>query len=151
MWASVIAVIGTLAGAVVASVMQQRAARADRKEARAEERRRDAVQAVTNLTVALADHRRTMWLREAARLTGESEADIAAARAQSHTTRAAVTAPHVAVTLLAPELTAHADRAVRAAYALRDATDAESLSALRDAALESAEQFTASAAHTLAS
>ncbi|MGA5220977.1 protein kilB [Streptomyces cinereoruber] len=147
MWASLIAVLGTLAGAIVAGVMQQRMTRTALREARADERRRDAVQAITDLTVAIAAHRKAMWLREDLRLRGQ---DWTEARTASHATRDAVTAPQTAVRILTPELAAAADDAVRATYALRGAADAETLAALREDALAAAEDFTAAAGRALA-
>lgn len=52
--------------------------------------RRDAVASVTELVAALADRRQAMWLREEAQLAG---GDWREARAASHATRAAITAP----------------------------------------------------------
>ncbi|QTZ90052.1 hypothetical protein [Streptomyces auratus] len=48
---------------------------------------------MTELVAALADHRRAMWLREEARPAG---GDRHQARAASHATRAAITAPRSA-------------------------------------------------------
>ena len=102
MWGSLIAVLGTLAGAVVAGILQQRAARAERAEARLAERQRERVHAFTALVTALVDHRRAMWLREKLRLAGVDDDAYAEARAASHATRAAVTAPLVTLSVLAP-------------------------------------------------
>ncbi|MFG2631835.1 hypothetical protein [Streptomyces sp. NPDC048473] len=56
MWQTLIAVLGTLAGVGITSTYQRRAART----ARAEDRRTEALTAVTALAAALADHRRAM-------------------------------------------------------------------------------------------
>ncbi|MFH8368873.1 protein kilB [Streptomyces sp. NPDC018031] len=146
MLTSIIAVIGTLAGAVTAGLMQQRAARRDRVEAREAEQRRDRLNAVTALAAALADHRRAMWVREDLRLSEAPDAAYEAARAESHATRAAITAPLASVTVLAPELGPAADAAARATYALRAAPDAATLAARRTAAIEAAERLVAEAA-----
>ncbi len=148
MWETVIAVLGTLAGALLAGAMQQRQARAERAEARVQARRESLAAGVTALLVALADHRRVMWLREEARLTGAPADVVAAARADSHSTRAAVTAPQATVTLLAPELRPAIAEAVRATYALRAAADLTTLGLLRAEALDAADQLMEAAAAT---
>jgi len=141
MWDSVIAVLGTLAGALLAGVMQQRQARAERAEVRAETRREAIAAGVASLLVALADHRRVMWLREEARLIGAPADVVAAARAESHTTRSAVTAPQATVTLLAPRLQPAIAAAVQATYALRSAPDLTNLNRLRAEALDAADRL----------
>ncbi|MER6146206.1 protein kilB [Streptomyces sparsogenes] len=146
MWSSIIAVVGTLLGSAVAYVLQQRAGRIERAEARTEARRRDRLAAVTALVAALADHRRAMWVREDLRMTGDAPEAYAAARADSHATRAAITAPLTTVAILAPELAGAAEDAARAVYALRGASDPEVLSARRQAAIEAADRLVAAAA-----
>ncbi|MCZ7417565.1 protein kilB [Streptomyces sp. WMMC897] len=145
-WTSLIAVIGTLGGAVTASLLQQRAARADRCEQRARELRQQRLEAVTGLSAALADHRRAMWLREQARLEG---ADWTAARAASHETRAAITAPMTTLMLLAPSLTGAARTAAEATYALRDADTPAALEAGRTAAIDAADDLLKKASNLL--
>ncbi|WP_340559427.1 protein kilB [Streptomyces sp. GSL17-111] len=137
-WTSLIAVIGTLGGAVTASLMQQRSARADRTEQRVRELRQQRLEAVTGLSAALADHRRAMWLREQARLSG---GDWGSARAASHETRAAITAPMTALVLLAPSLAGAARTAADATYALRDADTPAALEAGRTAAIDAVEDL----------
>ncbi|MDJ1138163.1 pRL2-23, partial [Streptomyces iconiensis] len=61
MWTSLVAVIGTLAGALVSGLLQHRVARTDRSDARAEQLRRDRMDAVTALARSVSDHRRAMW------------------------------------------------------------------------------------------
>ncbi|WP_159394923.1 hypothetical protein [Streptomyces sp. 2323.1] len=58
------------AGAAVSACFQQRGQRAERAAAEAAAHRRDAVDGVTELVAALAGHRRAMWMREEARLSG---------------------------------------------------------------------------------
>ncbi|MFE6689729.1 protein kilB [Streptomyces sp. NPDC057743] len=149
MWSSIIAVAGTLLGSVTAYALQQRAARTERAEARAESSRRDRLAAVTALVSALADHRRAMWVREDLRLSGAEQDAYTAARAESHATRSAVTAPLTEVTILAPDLARTAHAAARATYALRGAEDADTLAALREAAITAADQLVAAAANEL--
>jgi len=151
MWGSLIAVLGTLAGAVVAGIVQQRAARTERAEARYQERQRDQVQAVTGLVTALADHRRAMWTREQLRLAG-ADPDGGAyteAKTASHATRAAVTPPLVTLSVLAPALAEPATSAVRAVYSLRAAADLSALGAARAAAVAAAERLVAAAGREL--
>lgn len=136
MWASVIAVVGTLLGSVTAYMLQQRTARTDRADMRRHEERRDRIAAVTALTVALADHRRAMWVREDLRLSGASDADYQAARAASHDTRSALTAPLTTLAILAPELAGVAQDAAGATYALRNTENRELLDFYRQAADE---------------
>jgi hypothetical protein len=145
MSASIIAVIGTLLGAIVAGGIQQATARRTRREALQDR----GLAAVADLAAALADHRRAMWLREHLRLTGAAPADLDAARTASHTTRSAITAPHTLVALLLPALAAHADQAAKAVYALRGCATAAQLEEAREQALHAADALTAAAARRL--
>ncbi len=146
MWGSVIAVLGTLLGSVTAYMLQQRTARKDRAEVRGYEERRDRIAAVTTLTVALADHRRSMWVREDLRLSGASDADYQAARAASHNTRSALTAPLTTLAILAPDLAGVAQDAAGATYALRNTENRELLDFYREAAIEAADDLVRAAA-----
>lgn len=141
MWGSVIAVVGTLLGSVTAYMLQQRTARTDRADVRQHEERRDRIAAVTALTVALADHRRSMWVREDLRLSGASDADYQAARAVSHNTRSALTAPLTMLAILAPDLAGVAQDAAGATYALRGTENRELLDFYRRAAIEAADEL----------
>ncbi|MGW1845759.1 protein kilB [Streptomyces sp. NPDC001966] len=141
MWGSVIAVLGTLLGSVTAYMLQQRTARKDRAEVRGYEERRDRIAAVTALTVALADHRRTMWAREDLRLSAAPGAEYREARAASHATRSALTAPLTTLVILAPALADAAHEAAAASYALRNAANAEALNARRLSAIEAADRL----------
>ncbi|MGX5395657.1 protein kilB [Streptomyces anulatus] len=146
MWGSVIAVVGTLLGSVTAYMLQQRTALTDRADVRRHEERRDRIAAVTALTVALADHRRSMWVREDLRLSGASDADYQAARAASHNTRSALTAPLTTLAILAPDLAGVAREAVGATYALRNTENRELLDFYRRAAIEAADELVRAAA-----
>lgn len=146
MWQSLLAVVSTLAGVLLASLLQQRQQRADRTHAAAENHRLAGLDAVTALATALADHRRAMWIRESTRLRGD---DWTAARAASHTTRAAVTSPHVRVRVLLPELAGAAQTAVDATYGIRNAADHDALDQARDRALEAVERFVTDAGASL--
>ncbi|MFF8250050.1 protein kilB [Streptomyces griseus] len=131
MLTTLIAVLGTLA---ITSVYQHRAARTNRQDTL----RAEGLAALESLTAALADHRRVMWVREDLRLRGQ---DWSTARAESHTTRAAITAPLTRVQLLLPAAAGHAEAAVQAVYDLRDAEGHAALTAARDNAIRKADEL----------
>ncbi|MFF5537884.1 protein kilB [Streptomyces cinerochromogenes] len=144
MWSSIIAVAGTLLGGAFTALLQSRRERAARAE-----RRADALRvALGELVAALGDHRRALWHREDLRLNG-AEA-VEAARAATHATRSAVTAPLVTVSVLEPALTEPARRAALAAFALRDAPDHTALAARREAAITATDELVAAAGRTMA-
>ncbi|MFI9648828.1 protein kilB [Streptomyces sp. NPDC052040] len=143
--AAVVAVIGTVLGASVVGVQQYYASRSERRQAL----RDRALTALSELSTALADHRRAMWVREDLRLSGAAPADVAAAREASHVTRSAVTAPQIALAVLLPQLRLDVDAAVRAAYDMRGARSVEVLASLRESAVAAADCLTASAARLL--
>lgn len=143
--AAIVAVVGTLLGAVVVGVQQYCAARSQRRQVL----RDRAMTALGDLSVALADHRRAMWMREDLRLSGAAPVEVAAAREASHVTRSAVTAPQVALALLLPQLRLDIDAAVRAAYEMRGAQTVEVLGSFRSEAVAAADALTASAARIL--
>lgn len=146
MWASIIAVVGTLAGGLLTGGLQARIGRAARRDDRAEARRTAQVDAVAALMAALEDHRRAMWVREDLRLRDGDRTDAyTEARAASHATRAAVSAPMTRLSILAPELHDSAREAAAAAYALRGAPDRATLDALRESALRASERLVAAA------
>ncbi|MFF3959802.1 protein kilB [Streptomyces sp. NPDC001890] len=138
MWQTLIAVLGTLAGVGITSAYQARTART----ARADARRAEGLTAITALVEALSDHRRTMWLREDLRLSGE---DWAAARTESHATRSAITAPLLRVQLLLPDVADAAREAAAATYALRDAQNRDMLRYHREAAILTTDALVAAA------
>ncbi|MEV6080981.1 hypothetical protein AB0L80_38670 [Streptomyces sp. NPDC052069] len=143
MTAAIIAVLGTLAGALLTGALQHTAQRSQRAAAEAATRRAEALDAVTALVTALADHRRTMWVREDLRLRGQ---DWATARAESHTTRAAITAPLMRLAILLPTLTPAAQTAVTATCALRAAPDDTTLQTARQHAIRTADALVTAAA-----
>ncbi|MFF3127743.1 protein kilB [Streptomyces sp. NPDC057908] len=150
MLSTVIAVVGTLLGAVVAGVLQHRTAHTTRSEARDDHRRDRELEAVTAFASAAAGHRRAMAVREGLRLSGAAPEAIAAARAESHATRSAIEAPKVQVAILVPSLAAAAEEATRAALALRGAPDQQTLDTLRENALTATDRFVAAAARHFA-
>ncbi len=146
MWSSIIAVAGTLLGGTLAGLLQVRMERAARADRRAEALR----VALGELVAALGDHRRAMWHREELRLKGLSQEAVDKARAASHATRSAVTAPLVAVSVLEPSLAEPARQAMLAAFALRDAPDHENLASQREAAISATDALVAAAGRAMA-
>ncbi|MFJ8164883.1 protein kilB [Streptomyces sp. NPDC096136] len=149
LWTSIIAVLGTLAGALTAGLLQQRAARTARAEQRADDHRRDQLGAVTDFAAALDAHRSALFHRERLTLLGAGTEHEVEAQTKSHDTRTAVTAPHVRLQVLVPELARAAQRAADATYALRNATSRAELDTLRHAAKEAATAFVSAAAARL--
>ncbi|MEW2512174.1 protein kilB [Streptomyces sp. NPDC046870] len=146
MWSSVIAVAGTLLGGAFTALLQSRRERAARAERRAEALR----VALGELVAALGDHRRALWHREDLRLSGAGRDATEAARAASHATRSAVTAPLVAVSVLEPSLAPVARQAALAAFGLRDAADRTVLAARREAAIAATDELVAAAGRAMA-
>lgn len=149
MWPSIVAVIGTLAGALTAGFLQHRAAATARAEQRADTHRQDQLGAVTDFAAALDAHRSAMFHRERLALTEAGTEHQLEAQTKSHDTRTAITAPHVRLQVLVPELAGPAQQAADATYALRNATGDAELAALRRAAKEAAAAFVAAAAALL--
>jgi hypothetical protein len=149
-WPSIIAVIGTLAGALTTNVMQARFSRADRREDRADARREAQLAAITQLVTALADHRLAMWVREDLRLNGADSEHVAKARTASYATRSAITAPLTAVAILVPSLTEVARAAAEATYALRGADSHADLDASRRGAMEASDRLVTAAGKAVA-
>ncbi|MFI0941362.1 protein kilB [Streptomyces sp. NPDC021020] len=145
---TVIAVAGTLLGGLLAGLLQARSTRAARIADRAERRVDDLRAALGALVAAIGDQRRTMWHREHLRLTGASAADYDTARAASHTTRSAVTAPLVTVSGLEPDLAPAAPAAARAAFDLRGVSDLDTLAAMREHAVTATDNLVAAAGCT---
>lgn len=142
MTTALIAVLGTLAGATIAHLSQRSQHRAADNRAR----RTEALTAVADLATALADHRRAMWVREDLRLRGQN---WEGARAESHATRSAITAPLLQVQILLPAVAPAAQTAAHAAYDLRGAETDTGLFASREHAIIAADGFVAAAGATL--
>ncbi|MGW0537825.1 protein kilB [Streptomyces sp. NPDC003032] len=139
MWSTLIAVLGTLSASVIATLLQNRVTRTAARRQDAAEHRLAVLDALRELATALDAHRRAMWVREDARLTGATQEEYAALRAESHSTRAAISAPLVAVEVLVPTARELARAAAEATYALRAAPDRQTLIARRAHALTAAE------------
>lgn len=146
---SVVAVAGTLLGGLLTALLQSRQSRATRRDERAERRAADLRAALGSLVAAIGDHRRAMWDREQLRLAGAAEHDYDTARAASHVTRSAVTAPLVAVSILEPDLEPAARRAVRGAFDMRGAADLDALAAMREHAITATDDLVAAAGRIL--
>ncbi|MBQ0890812.1 protein kilB [Micromonospora tulbaghiae] len=144
MVATALAVLGTLLGAIVSGAFQHRAAGRTEKAARAAQLRRDQLEAVTALAVAISDHRSAMWVRGDAVLKGDPADRVRDLQTRSHATRSAVTRPLVAlrIHITDPAVRSAADDMVTATFAMRDAYDsAEALTAARRAALTAHDRF----------
>ncbi|MEV6357912.1 protein kilB [Streptomyces hydrogenans] len=146
MLSTVIAVLGTLLGVIVAAAIQHRTTRANLDATRQEQRRDKELAAATAFASALAAHRRAMAVREGLRLDGAAPEAFAVARAESHATRSAIEGPKVTVSILMPDLAAAAEEAARATYALRSTPDHKTLDALRENAIAAADRFVTAAA-----
>ncbi|GAB3462488.1 protein kilB [Actinophytocola sediminis] len=147
---SVIAVAGTLAGGVLATVAQVLIARVQRRESRRETRRDEALTAVTALAVALAAHRRSTWVARRQQLTMDDERTVSDAVAVAHETWSVVSARLVTVKILAPRFTAAAEAVTEAIWAMQAAGDdsmletrrADAVAALDALMVQAAEVFT---------
>lgn len=119
---TLIAVLGTLAGAVVAGLMQHLTTAHTARNATAERRRQALADAVPALLAAIVRHREHQWLKVAARRDGLP--DSAEARQARYAARSAVTSAmdtlHMATRNR--ELLTAAQEAVDAAMALGDAS-----------------------------
>ncbi|QGZ52640.1 protein kilB [Streptomyces sp. QHH-9511] len=146
MLATVIAVLGTLLGAVVAGLIQHRTARTTRDAVRDDQRRNRELEAVAALASALAAHRNAMVTWETLRLSGADDDRLAQLSAEVHAARSAIEAPRVLVAMLIPALGLAATAAAHASYALRGAADTDTLATLRQDAADAAEAFVGAAA-----
>ncbi|GAA2740181.1 hypothetical protein [Kitasatospora cinereorecta] len=132
---SVVAVVGTLAGTLLAGLIHSRTSRTSQAAAEAESRRSEILSTVTALVAALDDHRRAQMVRTRGRVRSTTPAGNGATPEESYTqavhqTRSAVTGPSVTLRIICPELAEAAERAVAATFTIRDAeslADAEEL------------------------
>ena len=126
---TLVAVLGTLAGAVVAGLMQHLTAARNARTAAAERRRQALADAVPALLAAIVTHRGHQWLKVAARRDGQP--DTTEARQARYAARSAVTSAMDALHMATAnrELLAAAQAAVDAAMAIGDVPESE-----RDAA-----------------
>ncbi|MES9511362.1 hypothetical protein ABWJ92_34025 [Streptomyces sp. NPDC000609] len=115
-WPSIVAVLGTLAGALIAGLLQHRSARSARAEERADSRRQDQLGAVTDFAAALDAHRSAMFHRERLALAEAGTEHQLEAQTRSHDTRAAITAPHIRLQALVPGLAGPAQQTADATH-----------------------------------
>ncbi|MGA5130815.1 hypothetical protein ACPCTO_13500 [Streptomyces olivoreticuli] len=139
MAATIVAVLGTLAGAVVAGLMQHLTAARTARAALAESRRQALAAAVPGLLTALVDHRAQQYLKVVARREGIRE-DLQARRAR-YATRSAVTSALDTLHMVTQDqvLLEVANEAVDASFAIGDTEE----SALDAAGLRARQAHTA--------
>ena len=147
MLTTIVAVLGTLSGALLTGTLSHLSQRAQRRATESAARRTEGLAAVTELVSALADHRRAMWVREDLRLRGQEWSE---ARAESHATRSAITAPLLRVQLLLPAVASAAQTAAHAVYELRGVETQDDLTAARERAIICADVVVTAAADALA-
>lgn len=149
---AVIAIIGTLLGAVVSGKFAERAAGRTEGAVRGEQMRRDRLEAITNLAEAISTHRSLMWRRGDAVLNNAGAECIDALRAQSQESRSQITRPLTALRILItdPAVRAAADQMVTLTYAMRDASTTDALAQAREDAKTSCDLFVDTAAAYLA-
>ncbi|ATL29404.1 hypothetical protein [Streptomyces formicae] len=122
---TLIAVLGTLAGAVVAGFMQYLTTARTAQKATAEQRRQALATAIPALLAALARHREQQYLKLVARR--EAQAETTEARQARYAARTAVTSAMDTLHMTTQDdvLLAAAQEAVDAAMALGDASEGE--------------------------
>ena len=98
---------------------------------------------------ALDAHRSAIFHRARLALAEADTEHQLEAQTKSHDTRAAITAPHIRLQILVPELAGPAQLAADATYVLRKAADRSELDARRHAAKEASVAFIAAAAALL--
>ncbi|MEV0439949.1 hypothetical protein AB0I84_24225 [Streptomyces spectabilis] len=139
MTATLIAVLGTLAGTIVAGLMQHLTATRAARSATAEQQRKALATAVTALLAAVVRHREQQYLKIVAQREGQKD-DVEARRTR-YAARSAVTSAMDALHLTTqnPDLLSAAQEAVDAAFAIGDVPAAE----LDDAGLRARKAHTA--------
>lgn len=125
MGATLIAVFGTLAGAVVAGLMQHLTTARTARAATVERRRQAVAEAIPALLAAVVRHREQQYLKIEARREGRD--DTPEARQSRYAARSAVTSAMDALYMAAQDtdLLAVAQEAVDAAMAIGDVPDGE--------------------------
>ncbi|WP_381562693.1 hypothetical protein [Streptomyces eurythermus] len=117
MWSTIVAVLGTLAGAALAGYVQ----RSGDRRAREHAHRQEVTRAVAELLEAIVRHREVHWLAVASRRAGAGESEEE--RTARATTRSAATVARDRVGLLVvsdPALLGAAETAWRTAVDLHD-------------------------------
>ncbi|AGS67003.1 hypothetical protein [Streptomyces collinus] len=117
MWSSIVAVLGTLAGAALAGYAQ----RATDRRARDAANRQEVTRAVADLLEAVVRHREVHWLTVAARRVGDAETSEERSRLASTRSAATVARDRLGLLVLTdPALLAAAETAWRTAIRLPD-------------------------------
>ncbi|MFC9223146.1 hypothetical protein ACFT8W_20875 [Streptomyces hygroscopicus] len=149
MGATVLAIVGTLLGTIVSGLFQHTSAGRTERVARAEQLRKDQLEAATSLAVAISDHRAAMWACGDAVLKGDPADRVRELKTRTHETRSAVTRPLIALKLhiVDPAVQAAAGAMVAATYAMRDSYGSpEDLTQARAAAMRAHDTFVDTAA-----
>ncbi|MEV5594046.1 hypothetical protein [Streptomyces sp. NPDC052496] len=122
---SIIAVLGTLGGALVAGVLQSHSTARSEQAALRERLRREQQDAALALIRALKAHRRTLYTRWKLRTLDASTEQQEAARFESWNTRSEVTDAQDALRLVTDDtgLLHRADAAVGTSFALSEVDD----------------------------
>jgi hypothetical protein len=153
MGATVLAVVGTLLGSIVAGLFQHKSAGRTERVARAEQLRKDQMEAATALAVAVSDHRSAMWVRGDAVLKGDTDDRVRELKVRTHETRSAVTRPLIALKLHIIDLAVQeaAVAMVSATYGMRAAYGSTAeLTQARESAMLAHDTFVDTAAAFLA-
>ncbi|MGW0844316.1 hypothetical protein ACWD26_30085 [Streptomyces sp. NPDC002787] len=152
MLTALLAIVGTLLGTAVAALFHDRSARRTEAVQRRERARAETLDAVSRLAGAVSDHRRAMYLRSEAALSGAPQESVERLRADSHHTRSQVAQPLTALRLLVTDeaVRAAANAMVVATFAMRRAGDSwDALTAARAKAVEAHDAFVDAAARHL--
>ncbi len=153
MWTTVVAVLGTLLGAIVAGAIQHQTARTGRVQDRAETLWREQFDAITALAACATEHRRVLYTQQDLQHHGHwpDPEYLAALKAERYATRSATTAQLVRLQLLIldPAVRQAAADLVTSTYNLRDLTDADDIEARRRAAVAAHDSFVGAAADYL--
>ncbi|WP_331745853.1 hypothetical protein [Streptomyces sp. NBC_00872] len=153
MLATILAVAGTLLGAVVTGAIQYLSAGRTARAARQQTLWDTRLDAVTTLAAAVSEHRRAMWNRGEAVAKREPDTRIQELKAQSRVTRSAIDRPLNVLRVLVtdPAVRSAADAMVSATYAMRQAhTSLDTLTQARETAVRAYDTFIDTAAAYLA-
>lgn len=141
MLTAILAVVGTLLGTAVAALFHDRSARRAEAVQRRERARSEILDVVSRIAGAVSDHRRALYRRGEAALSGAPQESVEHLRAELTALRLLVTDEAVR---------AAANAMVVATFAMRRAGDSwEALSAARVRAVEAHDAFVDAAAQHL--
>ncbi|MER7688785.1 hypothetical protein [Streptomyces sp. NPDC097610] len=145
-------IVGTLLGPAVAELFHARRPRRAEAGQRRERARSETLDVVSRLAGAVSDHRRAMYQRSEAVLSGAPEASIEHLRAESHRTQAQVAQPLTVLRLLVTDeqVRAAANAMIVATFALHRAGDSrQALNNAREKAVRAHDMFVDAAARHL--